>query len=206
MAKAQAAKAQAAKAQAEAVARLAAEAEAAEEARLTSAAALAQEDTLAAEEEVAEVPVADTALADALARAAAAEARAADAEARAEAADARATAAEIELDRSEDEGAASERMAGLLREDVAKLKLELVEAGKEMARMREGAHVKGGRELVAGDAPKVIEDPRDVKVLDRRLKAEQEGAKALRAAEADRAARPAPGLDVAMLDDRRPQK
>ena len=31
------------------------------------------------------------------------------------------------------------------------------------------------------------------------------GAKALRAAEADRAARPAPGLDVAMLDDRRPQ-
>ena len=31
------------------------------------------------------------------------------------------------------------------------------------------------------------------------------GSRALRAAEADRAARPAPGLDVAMLDDRRPQ-
>ena len=31
------------------------------------------------------------------------------------------------------------------------------------------------------------------------------GARALRAAEADRAAKPAPGLDVAMLDDRRPQ-
>ena len=31
------------------------------------------------------------------------------------------------------------------------------------------------------------------------------GARALRAAEADRASQPGPGLDVAMLDDRRPQ-
>lgn len=73
---------------------------------------------------------------------------------------------------------------------MAKLRLELIEAGNEMNRMREH-HAKGGgpsrgsnkgRQEAGGDAPLVMEDPRDLKVVDRRREASHETAKALKAA------------------------